>query len=171
MFSVNQLLVADWCIYVSINLAILAQIMACRLFSVEPISEQVTTYSQMGPCEHISMTFESNSINFHPIKCISKCRLLNGEHFSMDYPMDILFAVWHIFDIPIVTNRYSRCYLVLLFVTKVHESYTVYTYIICHISCAIHDIHHYHIFKNFLLIFGYYFILLNCILQKHDSSK
>ena len=55
----------------------LVQIMACRLFGAQPLSEPMLDYCQLDPCEHKSVKFKSKYNNFHWRKCISECFLQN----------------------------------------------------------------------------------------------
>ena len=59
----------------------LVQIMACRLFDVEPLSKPMLGYCQLDPSEHTYVTFWSKFETFYSSKCIWKCCLRNGGHF------------------------------------------------------------------------------------------
>ena len=59
----------------------LVQIMACRLYSVKPLSKPMLPYCQLDPEEHISVKFYLKFKTFHSWKCIWEYRLLNGRHF------------------------------------------------------------------------------------------
>ena len=60
----------------------LVQIMACRLIGAKPLSEPMLEYCYLDPYEQTSVKFESKYKTFHSWKCIWKCRLGNGGHFS-----------------------------------------------------------------------------------------
>ena len=53
----------------------LVQIMGCRLFGAEPLSNPVLVYCQFDPWEQISVKFWSCCKTFHSQKCIWKCCL------------------------------------------------------------------------------------------------
>ena len=59
----------------------LVQVMACRLFSAQPLPEPILTYYQLDPQEQISVKFKSTHKTFHSRKCIWKCCLWDGCHF------------------------------------------------------------------------------------------
>ena len=60
----------------------LVQIVACRLFGAEPLSERMLYYCQLDPQEQISVKLFSKFKYFHSRKFIWKCRLENVGHFS-----------------------------------------------------------------------------------------
>ena len=53
----------------------LVQIMACRLFGDNPLSDSMLDYCHLEPWEQISMKFLLQLQHFHSRKCIWKCRL------------------------------------------------------------------------------------------------
>ena len=60
----------------------LLQMMACRPEGAKLLSEEMLTYCQLDPKEHISMKFYLKFNFFHSWKCVWKCRLRNGGHLS-----------------------------------------------------------------------------------------
>ena len=59
----------------------LVQIMACHLFSTEPLSEPMLAYCQLDHSKQSSVKFQSRFNHFHAEECIWKCCLENGSHF------------------------------------------------------------------------------------------
>ena len=57
----------------------LVQIMACRLYSVKPLSEPMLDYYQLDPWEQSSVKFKSKYKIFHPWNCVWKYRLHPGR--------------------------------------------------------------------------------------------
>ena len=73
----------------------LVQIMACRLFGDNPLSEPIMVYCQLKPKEHISMKFYLKFKGFHSRKCIWRCCLQNGGHLVSAPMCSVSFiAVW-----------------------------------------------------------------------------
>ena len=62
----------------------LVQIMACRLFSTEPLSKLMRGYSQLDPYEHTSMNYQSKFKTFYSRKCTWKYCLRNGNTFFQE---------------------------------------------------------------------------------------
>ena len=59
----------------------LVQIMACRLFGANPLSEPMLEYCYFDPQEQTSVKYSSKYKTFHSQKCILKWLLRNGGHF------------------------------------------------------------------------------------------
>ena len=68
----------------------LLQIMVCRLFGNNPLSEPMMVYCQLDPTEHISITFYLKFKGFHSRKCIWKC-LQNWQPFCVGLNVVIYF--------------------------------------------------------------------------------
>ena len=61
----------------------LVQLMACCLFSTEPLFQTMLDYCQLSPWEHIGVKFESKYNNFYFKKSIRKCCLKNICHIVL----------------------------------------------------------------------------------------
>ena len=65
-------------------MAILVQIMACRLFDTRPLSEPMLPYCQSGTRKHISVKCCCKKFkSFYSRKCTWKCCLWNSSHFVL----------------------------------------------------------------------------------------
>ena len=53
--EMNEIIEVKWCIYTSVNLPSLVQIMACRLVGAKPLSEPMVEYYQFDPQEQNSV--------------------------------------------------------------------------------------------------------------------
>ena len=59
----------------------LIRVMTCRLSGAKPLLEPMLQNCQLDPWEQSPVKFESRYKAFHSCKCVSNCRLRNGDHF------------------------------------------------------------------------------------------
>ena len=64
---------AEWRMYAKMNCATMVNIMACRWFGSNPLSQPIMIDSQINAKEHISKIFYLKFKSFHSAKCIWRC--------------------------------------------------------------------------------------------------
>ena len=76
------------------NIPSLVQIVACRLFGDNPLSEPMMTYCQLDPEEYSSIKSYLQFRSFYSWKCIGICRLLKWQPSCLSPNVLMLWHGW-----------------------------------------------------------------------------